>query len=205
MEPSPFQYRDYRAFWAARLASTVGNTMLVVGDRIHVTTSPAGRDEPSSRRASGSHDRARAFLLCSLTLVAGYVADRVEPAWIVRSASTWRWRPPRRSPPGLARRDDAPAAFRGGGAARHGPRLRRPAELDRAQSGAGGFAAERDRLESIAWQRGAVAGPLHRRRRLCAVDQLPTTSAALYASPRCMMLIRPIPRGNAAIRTRCSR
>ena len=33
---SPFQYRDYRAFWAARLASTIASTMLVVVIGIHV-------------------------------------------------------------------------------------------------------------------------------------------------------------------------
>src|SRR5687767_5025564 len=33
---SPFQYRDYRAFWAARLASTIGSTMLVVVLGLHV-------------------------------------------------------------------------------------------------------------------------------------------------------------------------
>ena len=41
--PSPFQFRDYRAFWAARLASTIGNTMLVVVIGIHVYESRAGR------------------------------------------------------------------------------------------------------------------------------------------------------------------
>ena len=33
---SPFSFRDYRAFWLARLASTIGNTMLVVVIGIHV-------------------------------------------------------------------------------------------------------------------------------------------------------------------------
>ena len=35
-EVSPFRFRDYRAFWAARLASTIANTMLVVVIGIHV-------------------------------------------------------------------------------------------------------------------------------------------------------------------------
>ena len=35
-DASPFRFRDYRAFWAARLASTIGNTMLVVVIGIHV-------------------------------------------------------------------------------------------------------------------------------------------------------------------------
>ncbi len=34
--PSPFQYRDYRFFWAARLTSTIASTMLVVVIGIHV-------------------------------------------------------------------------------------------------------------------------------------------------------------------------
>ncbi len=53
-EVSPFRYRDYRAFWAARLASTIGNTMLVVVIGIHVYDIARADDEHPARRASGS-------------------------------------------------------------------------------------------------------------------------------------------------------
>ena len=85
-EASPFQFRDYRAFWAARLASTIGNTMLVVVIGIHVYDI-ARADGMSIEQASfwlGMIGLAQFLPLFLLTLVAGYVADRVDRRWIVR-------------------------------------------------------------------------------------------------------------------------
>ena len=84
-EPSPFRYRDYRAFWLARLASTIGNTMLVVVIGIHVYD--IARLTMSIEQASfwlGMIGLAQFLPLFLLTLVAGYVADRVDRRWIVR-------------------------------------------------------------------------------------------------------------------------
>jgi MFS family permease len=85
-ETSPFQFRDYRAFWAARLASTIGNTMLVVVIGIHVYDI-ARADGMSIEQASfwlGMIGIAQFLPLFLLTLVAGYVADRLDRRWIVR-------------------------------------------------------------------------------------------------------------------------
>src|SRR5688572_15071073 len=82
---SPFQYRDYRAFWSARLASTIANTMLVVVIGIHVYD--IARQTMSIQEASfwlGMVGLVQFLPLFLLTLVAGYVADRVDRRWIVR-------------------------------------------------------------------------------------------------------------------------
>ena len=86
-EPSPFRYRDYRAFWVARLASTIGNTMLVVVIGIHVYDIARAELGMSIEEASfwlGMVGLAQFLPLFLLTLVAGYVADRVDRRWIVR-------------------------------------------------------------------------------------------------------------------------
>ena len=85
-DASPFRYRDYRAFWAARLASTIGNTMLVVVIGIHVYDIARGMGM-SIEAASfwlGMIGIAQFLPLFLLTLVAGYVADRLDRRWIVR-------------------------------------------------------------------------------------------------------------------------
>src|SRR5215213_7496619 len=82
---SPFSFRDYRAFWLARLASTIGNTMLVVVIGIHVYD--IARQTMSIGEASfwlGMVGLAQFLPLFLLTLVAGYVADRVDRRCIVR-------------------------------------------------------------------------------------------------------------------------
>ena len=70
---SPFRFRDYGAFWAARLASTIGNTMLVVVIGIHVYDI-ARRSGMSIKEASfwlGMIGIAQFLPLFLLTLVAG--------------------------------------------------------------------------------------------------------------------------------------
>ena len=82
---SPFQFRDYRAFWCARLASTIANTMLVVVVGLHVYD--IARLTMSIREASfwiGMVGLAQFLPLFLLVLVAGYVADRVDRRLIVR-------------------------------------------------------------------------------------------------------------------------
>ena len=77
--PSPFDYRDYRFFWAARLASTIASTMLVVVIGIHVYD--IARLTMSIGEASfwlGMVGLAQFLPLFLLTLVAGYVADRID-------------------------------------------------------------------------------------------------------------------------------
>jgi MFS family permease len=202
-EASPFQFRDYRAFWAARLASTVGNTMLVVVIGFHVYT--IARDSGMSiEQASfwlGMIGLAQFLPLFLLALVAGYVADRVDRRWIVRISIAMEmlgaaalallvWLDAMTLAPlfavaillGIGR------AFAGPALGSIAPNLVPPALLPSAIA-----------LNSIAWQAGAVAGPLLGGWAFSRSTSLPyEASAILYAiSLACMLLIRPIPRGDA--------
>ena len=136
-----------------------------------------------------------------LTLVAGYVADRVDRRWIVRISIAMEmlgaaalallvWLDAMTLAPlfavavllGIGR------AFAGPALSSIAPNLVPAALLPSAIA-----------LNSIAWQAGAVAGPLLGGAAYALSISLPyEASAALYAvSLACMLLIRPIPRGNA--------
>jgi len=199
---SPFQYRDYRAFWFARLASTIANTMLVVVIGIHVYD--IARETMSIQEASfwlGMVGLAQFLPLFALTLVAGYVADRVDRRWIVRislasemiSAATLAalvWFDAMSLVPlfavavmlGIGR------AFAGPALSSIAPNLVPPALLPSAIA-----------LNSIAWQAGAVAGPLIGGAAYALWTALPYEfSAILYGvSLGAMLMLRPIPRGDA--------
>jgi MFS family permease len=201
-DASPFQFRDYRAFWAARLASTVANTMLVVVIGIHVYD--IARRTMSVEQASfwlGMIGLAQFLPLFLLTLVAGYVADRVDRRWIVRISLALEmlgaaglaalvWLDAMSLMPlfavavllGIGR------AFAGPALSSIAPNLVPVAILPSAIA-----------LNSIAWQAGAVAGPLLGGAAYALSFSLAyEASTALYAlSLAAMLLIRPIPRGNA--------
>lgn len=199
---SPFQFRDYRAFWAARLASTIANTMLVVVVGIHVYD--IARETMSIREASfwlGMVGLAQFLPLFLLVLVAGYVADRIDRRLIVRlclaaemlcaaGLAALVWLDAMSLAPlfavamvlGIAR------AFAGPALGSIAPNLVPPELLPSAIA-----------LNSIAWQSGSVAGPLIGGAAYALSLSLPyEASAALYAlSLVAIFLIRPIPRGDA--------
>lgn len=199
---SPFQYRDYRFFWAARLASTIASTMLVVVIGIHVYD--IARETMSIERASfwlGMVGLAQFLPLFLLTLVAGYIADRIDRRWIVRASLTLElvcaatlaalvWSDSMSLLPlffvavalGIGR------AFAGPALSSFAPNLV-PAEL----------LPSAIALNSIAWQAGAVAGPLLGGAAYAVSFALPyEASAILFAvAVGAMLMIRPIPRGNA--------
>ncbi|HYD12160.1 MAG TPA: MFS transporter [Allosphingosinicella sp.] len=200
---SPFQFRDYRAFWAARLASTIANTMLVVVIGIHVYDI-ARRSGMSIEEASfwlGMIGIAQFLPLFVLTLVAGYVADRLDRRWIVRvfiavemlcaaALAALVWLEAMSLAPlfavavllGIGR------AFAGPALSSIAPNIVPPELLPSAIA-----------LNSIAWQAGAIAGPLLGGAAYAISPSLTyEASAVLYAvALGCMLLIRPIPRGNA--------
>ncbi len=199
---SPFQFRDYRAFWAARLASTIANTMLVVVVGIHVYD--IARETMSIREASfwlGMVGLAQFLPLFLLVLVAGYVADRIDRRLIVRlclaaemlcaaGLAALVWLEVMSLAPlfavamvlGIAR------AFAGPALGSIAPNLVPPEQLPSAIA-----------LNSIAWQSGSVAGPLLGGAAYALSTSLPyELSAALYAlSLVAIFIIRPIPRGDA--------
>jgi MFS family permease len=203
-EVSPFHFRDYRAFWLARLASTTANTMLVVVIGFHVYEIARADLGMSIQEASfwlGMIGLAQFLPLFLLTLVAGYVADRVDRRWIVRislaselagaaALALFVWLGAMSLVPlfavaillGIGRAFAMPAL---GSIA---PNLVPPAILPSAIA-----------LNSIAWQAGMVAGPLIGGAAFAVSRSLPyEASSALYAlSLAAMMLLRPIPKGNA--------
>ena len=202
-DASPFRYRDYRAFWAARLASTIGNTMLVVVIGIHVYDI-ARASGMSIKEASfwlGMIGIAQFLPLFLLTLVAGYVADRLDRRWIVRvfiavemlcaaALTALVWLDAMSLVPlftvavllGIGR------AFAGPALSAIAPNIVPPAVLPSAIA-----------MNSIAWQAGAIVGPLLGGAAYAISASLTyEASALLYAvSLGCMLLIRPIPRGDA--------
>ncbi|HTU11808.1 MAG TPA: MFS transporter [Allosphingosinicella sp.] len=203
-EGSPFQFRDYRAFWAARLASTIGNTMLVVVIGIHVydIARASGMSIEAASFWLGMIGIAQFLPLFLLTLVAGYVADRLDRRWIVRvfiglemvcaaSLAALVWLDAMTLAPlfavavllGIGR------AFAGPALSAIAPNIVPPALLPSAIA-----------LNSIAWQAGAIVGPMLGGFAYAWSPSLTyEASALLYAvSLGCMLLIRPIPRGNAA-------
>ena len=203
-DASPFRFRDYRAFWAARLASTIGNTMLVVVIGIHVydIARASGMSIEEASFWLGMIGIAQFLPLFLLTLVAGYVADRLDRRWIVRvfiavemlcaaALAALVWLDAMSLVPlftvavllGIGR------AFAGPALSSIAPNIVPPAVLPSAIA-----------MNSIAWQSGAIIGPLLGGAAYAIAPGLPyEASALLYAvALGCMLLIRPIPRGNAA-------
>lgn len=199
---SPFHYRDYRFFWAARLASTIASTMLVVVIGIHVYD--IARETMSITEASfwlGMVGLAQFLPLFLLTLVAGYIADRIDRRWIVRASLALEmlcaaalaalvWFDAMSLLPlfvvavalGIGR------AFAGPALSAFAPNLVPASLLPSAIA-----------LNSIAWQAGAVAGPLLGGAAYAVSFALPyEASTILFAvAVGAMLMIRPIPRGNA--------
>ena len=202
MAGSPFQYRDYRAFWLARLTSTIANTMLVVVIGIHVYD--IARETMSIREASfwlGMVGLAQFLPLFLLVLIAGYIADRVDRRWIARiciagelvcaaGLAALVWLDAMTLVPlfvvaiilGVCR------AFAGPALGSIAPNLVPPALLPSAIA-----------LNSIAWQAGSVVGPLLGGAAYAIARSHPyEASALLYAvALAAMLMIRPIARGNA--------
>ncbi len=199
---SPFHYRDYRFFWFARLASTIANTMLIVVIGIHVYD--IARETMSIYEASfwlGMIGLAQFLPLLLLVLVAGYVADRMDRRLIVVLAlggemlcGLWLaalvWADAMSLVPlfavsvvlGIGR------AFAGPALAAFAPNLVPAPLLPSAIA-----------LNSIAWQSGAVVGPLIGGGAYALSIALPyELSALLFAlSVGAMLLVKRIPRGNA--------
>ncbi|HZF42229.1 MAG TPA: MFS transporter [Sphingomonadaceae bacterium] len=199
---SPFSFPQFRFYWSARLASTIASTLLVVVLGVHVYD--VARETMSIARASfwlGMVGLAQFLPLFALTLVAGYVADRVDRRWIVRSALALELGCAVTL--GLLAANDAVTlpwlfavavalgvgrAFAGPALSAFAPNLVPPASLPSAIA-----------LGSIAWQAGAVTGPLIGG---FSYDASPTLaygiSAALLAlSLLAMFQIRPLPLGDA--------
>jgi len=200
---SPFQIPDYRAFWAARLTSTVASVALVVVIGLHVYD--VARDSGMSIRDAafwlGMVGLAQFLPLFLLTLVAGYVADRIDRRVIVRVAlalelacaaalALFAWRDAIGLPVlfvvavllGIGR------AFAGPALSSFAPNIVPAPLLPSAIA-----------LNSIAWQSGAIAGPVIGGF-LYASDPAHSygvSSLLLGVALGAFWTVRRIPRGNA--------
>lgn len=200
---SPFQIRDYRAFWAARLTSTIASVALVVVIGLHVYD--VARDAGMSIRDAafwlGMIGLAQFLPLFLLTLVAGYVADRIDRRWIVRASLALEL--VSSAALALLSWQDAvtlPALFVvavliGVGRAFAGPALSSfapnivPAPL----------LPSAIALNSIAWQTGAIGGPVVGGFLYAANPawSYAVSAVLLAVAVGAFMIVRPIPRGNA--------
>jgi MFS family permease len=196
---SPFHYRDYRAFWATRLTNTVASAVLVLVLGFEVYD--LARQTMSIKQSAfllGMIGLAQFVPLFALTLVTGYVADRLDRRWIVRgavllellcaAALAWLAWTDRMTMTALF----AVAILLGVGRAFAAP----------AMSALGPNLVPRDVLptaiawNSIAWQVGAVGGPALGGYLYAGEDWLAyAVSAALYGGGLvALFLIRPVPR-----------
>ena len=84
---SPFAYPAFRAFWAARLATTIGSTMLVIviGWQVY-DIARATMPPKQAAFLLGMIGLAQFLPLFGLALVVGYVADRIDRRYIARAA-----------------------------------------------------------------------------------------------------------------------
>lgn len=196
---SPFAIPNYRAFWAAKFASTVAGLMLVIviGWQVYALA----RETMSTRDAAfllGMIGLAQFLPLFVLTLPVGYVADRVDRRYLARGAVALELACA--SVLGLLALNDAvtlPALFivavlLGVGRAFAGPSL----------SALAPNLVPRDMLptaiawNSIGWQSGAVIGPPLGAFLFAAAPAAPyLTAAALFVVALTgLFLITPVPR-----------
>src|SRR3954469_6014562 len=84
--PHPFAFRDFRLYWVARLASTIGqmSMVIVIGWQVY----------DIARRTMDLHHAALQLGLIGmvqfvplfvLTLITGWTADRIDRRWIARA------------------------------------------------------------------------------------------------------------------------
>lgn len=196
--PHPFSFRDYRCYWAARLAATLGQSAMVVviGWQVYDI---ARRTMPPREAALqlGFVGLIQFLPLFLLTLVTGYVADKLDRRWVARGAvlleagcaaalAEMAWAGTTTLPDlfviaallGVAR------AFAGPALGAIAPNLVPAASLPTAIA-----------LSSIAWQGGSIAGPAMGGYLYASAHGLPYgVSAGLFlTSFVLLMLLRPLP------------
>jgi MFS family permease len=197
--PHPFRIRDFRFFWTARLASTVAqmSMIIVIGWQVY-DIARRTMDLEKAALQLGFIGLVQFVPLFALTLVTGWVADRVDRRWIARAsialellcaamlawltwtgAVTLAWLFVVAALLGVAR------AFAGPALSALAPNLVPRESLPRAIA-----------LSAMAWQTGAIAGPAVGGYLYAWDPHMPyTVSAALFAlSLFCMFMIRPFAR-----------
>jgi MFS family permease len=197
--PSPFAIRDFRFYWIARLASTIAqmSMVIVIGWQVY-DIARLTMDTRSAALQLGFIGMVQFLPLFALTLVTGWVADRVDRRQIARASIAleiicaailgWHAYEGTTTLPilfvvagllGVAR------AFAGPALSALAPNLVPREILPRAIA-----------LSSIAWQSGAIAGPALGGYLYAWAPVMPyAASAGLFTlSLFCMFMIRPIVR-----------
>lgn len=158
----PLQIPAFRAFWAARLTSTIGQMamVIVIGWEVYdIARETMGVKEAALRL--GIIGLVQFVPLFLLTLVSGWTADRLDRRWIARVSLTlelacalalaslaWRGTTTLAALYGVAALLGVARAFAGPALGALAPNLVPRAILPKAIA-----------LSSIAWQSGAIAGP----------------------------------------------
>jgi MFS family permease len=197
--PSPLSIRDFRFYWTARLASTIAqmSMVIVIGWQVYGIARET-MDLQAAALQLGFIGLAQFVPLFALTLVTGWVADRVDRRIIARASialelfcaltlawlaytggTTLAWLFAIAALLGVAR------AFAGPALSALAPNLVPREVLPKAIA-----------LSSMAWQSGAIAGPAVGGYLYALEPHMPyTVSAGLFAlSLFCMLMIRPIVR-----------
>ena len=87
--PSPLSFRDFRFYWLSRLASTLASNamVIVIGWQVYdFSRSTLGMTPREAALQLGFVGLAQFLPLLMLTLVVGWVADRIDRRWIARGA-----------------------------------------------------------------------------------------------------------------------
>lgn len=199
MAAHPFAIHNFRAYWIARLSATLGQMamVIVIGWQVY----DLARQTMSVKDAAfqlGLIGVAQFLPLLALSLVAGWVADRIDRRWIARAAValeafcaltlawlTWSGTISLPALFAIAALLGVARAFAGPALQALSPNLVPPALLPTAIA-----------LSSIAWQTGSVIGPAMGGYLYAAAHWLPyAVSGALFLlSFTMLMLISPVAR-----------
>src|SRR4051812_40718314 len=195
----PFAVRDFRFYWTARLASTIGQMamVIVIGWQVY-DIARRTMDQHHAALQLGLIGVVQFVPLFVLTLVTGWTADRIDRRHIARASIAlelfcagvlsflaWHHATTLVALFGIAALLGVARAFAGPALSALAPNLV-PAEiLPRAIA-----------MGAIAWQAGAIAGPALGGYLYALAPHLPyTVGGGLFAlSLLCMFMIRPIPR-----------
>lgn len=199
MAAHPFTVHNYRAYWISRLASTLAGLSLVVviGWQVY----DIARETMGVQQAAlqlGLVGLAQFLPLLLLTLVSGWIADRLDRRWIIRTTIlleifcafmlAWlTWTDAATLPAlfGLAALLGVARAFLSPAQQALAPNLVPQASLPTAIA-----------LSSLAWQAGSIGGPAMGGYLYAASPALPyIVSGCLFTlSFVMMMLVTPVPR-----------
>jgi MFS family permease len=195
----PFQVRDYRFYWVARLTSTIAQMamVIVIGWQVYdiARQTMDVRDAAFQLGLVGVVQFVPLFLL---TLISGWTADRVDRRYIARAVlalemlcafilfwATWTGAISLPILFGVAALLGVARAFAGPALGALAPNLVPPEILPKAIA-----------LSSMAWQSGAIAGPAVGGLLYDITPHLPyLVSTILFGvGTLCIVMIRPVPR-----------